>query len=444
MEGRVSKEPAQRVVRRKKQPFFDLKLLYYTLLAVALFTALYLHPPMGEGRGERAAARELDASSKETEASSLDWKELGHDLLTRELWSEALEAYDSYLEHGSYEASEAANLVFKMGDICKDRLEDYERAISYYLRVRQYDSDSPTLEKVGLRVVNCLDAIGNTRQSQHELNSLTNIDRDEEDARPLSPIVAQTASKDFTLLDVKEGIEKLPKALKKRYQGARGRMRFLREHLLLPHLLYEAGRRKGLQKDPAIRSRVRELEKNLIASKVMERRLGKMEEPSDEDLKLFYEAKKERYRQAPSRKGSLWTTSSSEAASSLRESLENGMETSLEPRIIGPVKAGQAELSGFSESEKIVKMLFELEQSELSAVFELDGELGILRMDGETPGELLPLERVKERVAADYRNFKRQEEMQELLDEEIASQQVTVDHSALFPAHDSPKGGGGK
>ena len=64
MAERVSKEPAQRVIVRKKQRFFDLKLVYYTALAVAMIGLVYSYPPGAKAPAVHGPIRPQVAPSK--------------------------------------------------------------------------------------------------------------------------------------------------------------------------------------------------------------------------------------------------------------------------------------------------------------------------------------------------------------------------------------------
>ena len=432
MEGRVSKEPAQRVVVRKKQRFFDLKLFYYTSLALAIVAMIYLYPPIGANGGKAATTTVAPIGANDDVVKrSIDWKELGHELVTRQVWNEALAAYEKFLSQPNVPATEAGNLCFKMGDICKDRLKDYERAVAYYLRVRHYDFQSPSLKKVGLRVIACLDALGNKRQSQYELDGLTNIDKKDRSKNRLSPIIAQAGSRDFTLLDIEEGIEKLPTQLKEIYQGPQGKLRFLREHLLMPHLLYEAGRRKGLDKTPQIVSKIHEIERNLIANEVIQERLKTVGEPTEQEVEMFYRAEQERYRQPASRTFSAWSTSSAASAFGISEALKAGHSVSVKPASFGPVHQMTKEIPGIKAGHQLVEAAFKTELKAVSAPIKADTLYWVIRVDDEIQGRLFQLKDIMPQVKNDLMNFRRQQEVQKLIDEQIKVQQVKLDRGCL-------------
>ncbi len=432
MEGRVSKEPAQRVVVRKKQRFFDAKLLYYTALALGVVALIYLYPPGGASQLTMLPAQKgVTSVDVKSPGRKVDWKELGHELATRELWEQALVAYEKYLAKGDNQPTEAGNLCFRMGEICKDRLKEYERAIGYYLQVRYYDPQSPSLKKVGLRVVACLDALGNKRQSQQELDGLTNIDKKGRQKNRLSPVVAQAGSRDFTLLDIDEGIEKLPPQLKPMYEGPQGKLRFLREHLLMPHLLYEAGRRKGLNKDPKIVAKLHDVERNLIASHIIQERVKSVGEPTQEEIELYYKAEQERYRQPSSRTFSAWSTSSAASAFGMSEALKAGRAISAKASTFGPITRNSRSIPGVKDSHQLIAAAFKTELKKTSAPVKAAELYWVIRVDNEIPGRLFALKEIAPQVKNDLMNFRRQQEVQKLLDEQIKVQQVKMDRMSL-------------
>jgi len=296
MDGRVSTTPVPtKMVVRKKQRFLDAKLLYFTTVAVGLAALLYLAPPARLTGGTVDAALHGGnlAISREL-GLAIDDKALGHDLFSRGLYEEAVLAYGRHLSKTS-DAATAASLCLLIGDTYKDKLHEPARAASYYLRVRQYDAESSAAEKVGLRVVACLDALGLSRQSQRELNRLTNVDA-KDVTTTLSAVVASAGDRDFTVADIEEALDKLPEKVREVYAGKAGKLRFLREQLLGPYLLCEAGRRKGMDRAKDVRSQVEAFERNIIASKMLQERLSRVPTPSEAEVERFYKAEKERYK----------------------------------------------------------------------------------------------------------------------------------------------------
>jgi len=165
----VDRNIAKKVVVRKKDHFFDRKLLWFTGLILFVTVLVYVYPPgavdiYSPGTGDVYSPGAVDAyhsgAVTSQDPSCLPsnrsfYLELGHDLYARGIYKEAVNYYSRYLEC-SGPGGKSASLAYKAGDICKDKLKDYEQAAKFYLQVRYFDSKSPLLQKTGLRIVTCL------------------------------------------------------------------------------------------------------------------------------------------------------------------------------------------------------------------------------------------------------------------------------------------------
>lgn len=309
MAGVVDRNIVKKVVVKKKEHFFDRKLLWFTFLIIGLTVLIYIYPPGASFHGGRKITRSgspatgdghSSFSGNDAGSTSLStnraafWLELGHDLNSRGIYREAVHYYSKYLSVADAGAK-AATLAFKTGDICKDHLKDYEKAAKFYLQVRYFDKESPLLQKTGLRIVACLEALGKTRESQSQLDQMTNIDRRRSTKNPMSPIVAETGSRDFTLADVDNGIASLPENVRKNYEGPSGRMLFLQQQLLLPHLLYELGKKEGEDQSAEVMSHLEDLRENLVVQAVIKKKLKASPKPTAEELNMFFKANPQRY-----------------------------------------------------------------------------------------------------------------------------------------------------
>jgi tetratricopeptide (TPR) repeat protein len=309
--GVVDRNIVQKVVVTKKEHFFDRKLLWFTALILAVTILIYVYPPgyrslagenfsgvrgvFSENGNSSLSPNSVDSSAGLSANRAAFWLELGHDLNSRGLYREAVLYYAKYLSVAG-EGSESAALAFKTGDICKDQLKDYEQAAKFYLQVRYFDKESPLLQKTGLRIVACLEALGKTRESQSQLDQMTNVDRKNSPKNPMSPIVAETGSRDFTLADIDDGIASLHPDVRKNYEGPSGRMLFLQQQLLLPHLLYELGKKDGTDQSSEVLSKLEDLRESLVVQEVIKKKLKAAEKPTDEELKMFFKANEEKYK----------------------------------------------------------------------------------------------------------------------------------------------------
>ena len=300
MSGVVDRNIPKKVVVKKKEHFFDRKLLWFTSLFIVFTALVYTYPPGAKSstRGTSPAGTSNGGISGQEVVSAgkgtAFYLDMGHELLTKGVYGQALHYYSLYLESAG-PGSENAALAFKAGDIAKDRLKKYDEAITFYLLVKRFDDTSPLLSNADLRIIACLEALGKTRESQSQLDQMVNVDRKKKQSNPFSPIVAETGTRTFSLADVDDGIASLPEKMRSQYEGPDGRMKYFQQHLLMPHLLYELGRKEGLNESAQVKTKLAEIERNLVVQEVLSRKISKMEMPTEEELKMFFEANKEQY-----------------------------------------------------------------------------------------------------------------------------------------------------
>lgn len=307
MAGVVDRNVVKKVVVKKKEHFFDRKLIWFTSLIIGVTILIYVYPPgnvstgginvHGSGTGDVSSfsGGNVGDSTRLSNNREAFWLELGHDLNSRGIYREAVNYYSKYLSVAE-EGTKAATLAFKAGDICKDHLKDYEQAAKFYLQVRYFDKESSLLQKTGLRIVACLEALGKTRESQSQLDQMTNVDRKKSSKNSMSPIVAETGSRDFTLADIDNGIASLPESVRKNYEGPSGRMLFLQQQLLLPHLLYQLGKKEGADQSAEVMSKLEELRESLVVQEVIKKKLKTSEKPTAEELNMFFKANEDKYK----------------------------------------------------------------------------------------------------------------------------------------------------
>ena len=66
-------------------------------------------------------------------------KEYASALVDQGLYKEAAEVYDKLIESSSLSLKGKANLSYIVGNLYMERINDYENALKYYLRIKVFD-----------------------------------------------------------------------------------------------------------------------------------------------------------------------------------------------------------------------------------------------------------------------------------------------------------------
>lgn len=283
--GSTASLPGRVVVRRRKR-FFDLRLLWFTVLALGCTAWL--------GLGRAPSSRPAAAPDGTAARPAPDWmRDHASDLAARGLYEPAVAAYERCLDDPGLDETTRANLHFRIAEIFRERLGAYEKAIDHYLRVKRVDPASPRVPELGPAIVACFDGLGRTGDARRTLDRITALSPRTDD--PADPVVARVGTRSITRRDVEEGLAALPEAARATYGGAEGRRRFLQEALVGPALLAGAARRAGLDRQGPLRRRLDAIRAQILGQAYLEAELGKLPGPTEADLALFHKAHGERY-----------------------------------------------------------------------------------------------------------------------------------------------------
>jgi len=108
-----------------------------------------------------------------------------------------------------------------------------------------------------------------------------------------SPVIATYAGKNFTENDYKEATASLNARARKSLNDSPDRRKQFIENHILSKLIFEEGVKRGLDKEPEVQKKLRELEQHLVVQQVME---GQQEATvTDEDVKAYYDAHQQEF-----------------------------------------------------------------------------------------------------------------------------------------------------
>jgi len=118
---------------------------YYLFLIILLFTMNSLFDGC--------------SGSDEPRISPDKKRELANVLYNQQLYPQAVSEYQDYLNRYSLPENEQANIMYMIANIYFDRLNDYENALSYYLRIKYLFPVSNLQAEVSKRIVECLERL---------------------------------------------------------------------------------------------------------------------------------------------------------------------------------------------------------------------------------------------------------------------------------------------
>lgn len=261
-------------------------LLLANLLLVAALGAFLLLRSGGGGGGpapERAEqAREVAAKLKA--AGALD---------------EAAALYEEYLAAAHVPAETRARIAYSLGTTYLDRGR-YERALRWFYQAESLGA-GPLAGELGERIVETLERLGRFHAAQAALDSRVRLDGDggeagEPVARPDDdPVVARIGEREIRRSEVEAALDDLPPKLARDLSGPEAREELLRR-VVAEELLWRKAVRLGYDDDPDVRRRHEALLRQLAVSKLIERDVVAGIRADEDDLRNFFAAHPERYK----------------------------------------------------------------------------------------------------------------------------------------------------
>lgn len=210
-------------------------------------------------------------------------------LFERQLYKEAIDTYQRYLDSPALAAEDAPKVMFQMGVIYQDNLMDARGALAQYATVKALYPDQTFGNELGKRMVAALEAMGRSSDASQARARITDLAPDTGAAGPGDgAVVADLDGRKITLGEIKAMVGKLPEAPLELNQ--------LTREYVAQILIADAARRKGLADKPEIRMRLGQVENQILTQAGLMDEI-KIPQPTGNDLKYYFEANKARYLQ---------------------------------------------------------------------------------------------------------------------------------------------------
>lgn len=215
-------------------------------------------------------------------------------LYNRALFAQSVAEYQHYLDEYPLESSEAANVNYTIGNIYFERIRDYENALTYYLKVKHLYPESPLLQDVNKRVVECLERLERSADAQQVLEEAALLDP--EQARPHRPgaVIAKIGKRQITTGDLEFEINQLPPYVRSQFDDKSKKADFLKQYIAT-ELFYDTAKRKGLDRDKDVIDAAFQAKKNFMVQKLLQEEISQEVNVDESDVELYYKASKDNY-----------------------------------------------------------------------------------------------------------------------------------------------------
>ncbi len=213
---------------------------------------------------------------------------------TNGLYQAAVNQYLQYLKDYSVRPERQANTYYTIGNIYFDRLNDYQKALEYYFKVKYLFPQSHLQKEVSRKIVSCLERLDRSQDAVRVMEKEAALDTSQIEKNRPGAVLATIGKRKITQGDLDFEIQKMPPYLRDQFKSKEKKKELLRQ-LVLQDLLYESAKRKGLDKDKDVIEGVYEAKKSLMANKLLQQELQDKVKIDPEEVRLYYKANKDKY-----------------------------------------------------------------------------------------------------------------------------------------------------
>ncbi len=236
----------------------------------------------------------LGCGGREPAVPKEQWRAYANDLYNRQLFAQAVEAYKEYLRAYPVSPQEQASITYTIAEIYFDRMHDYENALAEYIKIKRLYPESGLMNDVNKRIVECLERLERSADARQALLESTSLDTSQIPRKRPGIVIARIGNREITQGDLDFELNRLPPTLKESIRTREDKLNFLREYIAT-EILYRDAKRQGLDRDKDVVEGAFRAKKQLMVQKLIEREIADKVQPTPDELRLYYQANKEKY-----------------------------------------------------------------------------------------------------------------------------------------------------
>ncbi len=400
-------------------------------------------------------------------------KQLALKLEKQGLNTASVAAWKEYIAVASLGDDASARIWYRIGKLYQGE-NQYDMALDGFYRSEGFAELEDISSEIARRTQECLESMGKFVALRYELADRVGMSTegaDNKSGEGGDQLVAEIGMQKIMESDLDRRIEHridqqisqiasyLPKdelnrkkeeLLKQLSTNSQRRM-FLNQYLL-EEVLYRKARESRLMDDAEVKAALKDMERSMMAAKVVEKELADAIKITPGDLKTYYEANKQKYVRPEKARISHILVRTRQKAQDVRTMLEKGkkfeslaadlsMDTSsgknggILPEWIERAETGH--VKGIGESGEAMNAIFSTDEGK---VVEVDIEVGdgvhVIKVDKREPELRKTFDEVKNEVFVALRSSKEREVQQKLFADLKEKYNVIVHHSVFVEKDD--------
>lgn len=220
--------------------------------------------------------------------------QLANAYYTNGLYQAAVDEYLDYTAKYKLDETRQANTYFTVANIYFERLNDYEKALEYYFKIKYLYPASSLQGEVAKRIVSCLERLEKSADAARILEKEAALDQSQVHEHRPGAVLAELGSRKITQGDLDFEISKMPVYLQEDFQDVQKKKELLQQ-FVLRELLYDSAKRQQLDQDKEIIEGTFRAKKALMAEKLLQKELQGQVKIEPDDVELYYLAHKDKY-----------------------------------------------------------------------------------------------------------------------------------------------------
>ncbi|OQB15402.1 MAG: peptidylprolyl isomerase [Candidatus Omnitrophica bacterium ADurb.Bin205] len=350
-----------------------------------------------------------------TSSSQMDY---ANKLLSKGLKSEAAEAFEEYLASGKMQPQEEAKLLYKLGSVYME-LYKYEKALKSFYKAEMLDPKAEFSGEMNQKIVEALENLGMSSQARYELEARTSLGGEKQ---AKGKVVARIGKREITDAEIDEALKNVPQWMRKSLEEPERRQEFIRNYVG-QEVLYTKARRLGLDTKEETRKTLEQLKKQIVVEQFLGNQIQeKLDKISPEDIKLYYEAKKDSFTELAQIKVAFL---SFENESQKDEMIQKLKEKEGKPQEAS-ITEGDTSIAGIGEAKDIIASLFLKEKGQISDPLKIKDKFYVFSVIEKRQKRQKSFEEVKSEVEYEYKIKRQQEISQDLLKKALEEQEVEI------------------
>lgn len=236
----------------------------------------------------------ISCQKEKATVSEEDRLKLANAYYTNGLYEAAAQEYLDYLASSPLDAARQANTYYQIANIYFERLNDYDKALVYFFKIKYLYPESNLQSEVGKRIVSCLERSQRSADAARIFEKEAALDQSKIQESKPGEVLAEIGSRKITQGDVDFEISRLPQYISQQIHEKNKKREFLQQ-LIMQELLFDSAKRQGLDKDKDVLEATYRAQKSLMAERLLQQELQGQVKIEPADVELYYLAHKDQY-----------------------------------------------------------------------------------------------------------------------------------------------------